>query len=548
MFGPYCTSGEGEHKFLIDIFTKNYNSIAYCPKEILLTCPVDECCESISITPNPPTTNANNQCCYTFDMSTTTPDCNPIMLTISDISQTPKVGIVSISEPLDEETLMSPICFPDKMFGLYNLEFDFEFTDGEHCIKQVAVGCPDDCCSNFSLNVNPVPTEFDHSDICCYSLIYTINQATSCSLEKLVIEANNGENLFEIPINDNTPGSYTKTFCIKSDKMEGTDPYEFKVKFVGVNDFDLCVNNAFVHPCTGDVEPCLLPLEQGQEGEWTDDIEGSVRFKCPGSDNYCNVEFHYRVRHVKEGNSSKHRDIQVTDYTITTQNCFCSEAMVNAILKNIVEDQLVLDKFDIIDDPEWGTESELCYYNFRLITSDCWETLPFSYSLGKTYSKRCDESICCYAKYEICFRHTKEFGFDIYTVVSQTKISESNIMQTTCTPPCTTMNCQDWRPTGDPHTKHSFNIHTFENEDCKLNISSKIGSDELLINLECTVNGKVTLEFIDLMGNSVLKNEFDKKSYQLSLTLNQRLQSGVYFVRVTIGNSQVLYDKINIVK
>jgi len=101
---------------------------------------------------------------------------------------------------------------------------------------------------------------------------------------------------------------------------------------------------------------------------------------------------------------------------------------------------------------------------------------------------------------------------------------------------------------GSSHAKQPINTQTIENEDCKLIISSVFSSEELLIMLECKTNGNVKFEFVDFMGNTVIKREYDKKNYLLRLSFNQKLQSGVYFIRVTIDNSQVLFDKINIVR
>ena len=72
--------------------------------------------------------------------------------------------------------------------------------------------------------------------------------------------------------------------------------------------------------------------------------------------------------------------------------------------------------------------------------------------------------------------------------------------------------------------------------------------DSKSIDLECSQNGNIQIELIDLLGNYVMRKELEKNSYKLIIPIDAKLTSGVFFIRVYLDGSLLYYNKINIVK
>ena len=78
-------------------------------------------------------------------------------------------------------------------------------------------------------------------------------------------------------------------------------------------------------------------------------------------------------------------------------------------------------------------------------------------------------------------------------------------------------------------------------------ISGK-SNDEKLIKMECSLNGHVHLELVDLLGNNVMTKDLNKTNYFEIIPLEKNLTNGIYFISVKVDNNMIYYNKINILK
>jgi len=66
--------------------------------------------------------------------------------------------------------------------------------------------------------------------------------------------------------------------------------------------------------------------------------------------------------------------------------------------------------------------------------------------------------------------------------------------------------------------------------------------------MECSLNGHVHLELVDLLGNIIMIREFNKTNYFEIIPLEKNLTNGIYFLRILIDDNLLYNNKINIVK
>jgi len=86
------------------------------------------------------------------------------------------------------------------------------------------------------------------------------------------------------------------------------------------------------------------------------------------------------------------------------------------------------------------------------------------------------------------------------------------------------------------------------NQNCNIYINSSNNYEDISLNIECETIGNVQLQMTDLLGNIVMQKEFQKNSFISELPLEQNFISGIYLLRIKINDSQIYYNKINIVR
>ena len=97
------------------------------------------------------------------------------------------------------------------------------------------------------------------------------------------------------------------------------------------------------------------------------------------------------------------------------------------------------------------------------------------------------------------------------------------------------------------HYDPATDVPTSQSTDCNVYIRNNENTGEFNINIECGIHGIVKYQLFDLLGNEVLQGETEKKTYSVSVPVSVKLNPGVYFTRVSIGDKQMFYNKINII-
>jgi hypothetical protein len=311
----------------------------------------------------------------------------------------------------------------------------------------------------------------------------------------------------------------------------------------------LCTLSLNLPPCWEAPPPCNPnPIDT----VWKTNEEGTIEFDCiDGTDTIkCTVTFTYTYRHSSIDNSN---DVQILAYNANAA-CVCKNTIINRILKYIWSKETVMDKFGVSDeDPTWIRGTEKCFYNFRVITSDCWVTkINYNYVLWaypgifKTFDlrKRCPSTHCCYANYKVCYYKDNDgqISFSNYERIS----GILGIFLPLC--PlyhCEPDQCGGMLPQGFIHTPPKTNIEYFNNKQipCNVYVSTNQGGIETLIRFDCSINGTVNIQMYDLLGREILYEEADKYNYSLSLQIKKRLQPGIYFIKLKLNDNSVYYNK-----
>jgi hypothetical protein len=87
-----------------------------------------------------------------------------------------------------------------------------------------------------------------------------------------------------------------------------------------------------------------------------------------------------------------------------------------------------------------------------------------------------------------------------------------------------------------------------ENANCIVYTTIDDATDKATVNVECYRNGNVAIQIFDMLGNQIANLSAKKESFQLRLPLDYNFHTGVYFVRISIDNTLIFNNKINVVK
>jgi hypothetical protein len=106
-----------------------------------------------------------------------------------------------------------------------------------------------------------------------------------------------------------------------------------------------------------------------------------------------------------------------------------------------------------------------------------------------------------------------------------------------CEQPCTPDGCRLWRPQGGTWEK---NIALDDINDIYSNCIIKYNNkaQEVLIKLTSSENGRVTVKFINLIGQIILIKEYDKASQSLAIAIQFESKYPIFLI-VNLNGNQI---------
>ena len=302
--------------------------------------------------------------------------------------------------------------------------------------------------------------------------------------------------------------------------------------------------------CESWSEPCT-PDYVGVTWEYPEALIIDDYF-CSSASVTCDVTIYYTYRHVEPEGNSTYRDIQILGHCIPDDCEECKDEIINQIIIDIWSDQDVITEFGLHSEDDWPNSSEKCFYNFRLITSDCFEQLSFldpETGRALNFEKKCNSDICCYATYKVCYSKD-DYGNISYS--DSERLSQYYVPEQ-CNPPCAPNNCSSWSPEdpdepgGGGMQKKSIIENNKNDNSCNVYINNT-ANDGCNINLECKLQGNVLFRMYDLLGNLVFEKSVNKNSHYLIIPIEKSLLSGIYLINASIDNKFFYNDKLVIIK
>jgi len=413
----------------------------------------------------------------------------------------------------------------------------------------------ENCCEKIHTTVNQYAT-YDDGTSCCFTFNVEVEPGALCGIKKVRVFDINDIFLWESQEDVIAEGVTNHTFCVNK-SVFGVQPGIFlRFKYLDENNDVLCSTDGllFIEKCREYPIPCT-PDYEGTA--FSPPVTKTIFFDCGEPPIPCAVTFTYTYRHIKDvfGNSV-HRDIQVLSYNFPT-GCNCEEERVNRMLLEMWSNPDVIDEFGLNDIllNDWPLNSPKCFTNFRVISADCWE---ISNTYPIQYTKKCNNDVCCYATYRVCYWKDNDgnillcLGITPCSNPSYQKLSENDIVPIQCISPCDERNCHIWRPSegGGVSGRIAFNEYNkITNYNfCYVYLKSDKKTESIEINIECKLKGKVAIVLVNLMGQVVMSYEIVKYGYSVSVPVNDKLTSGVYFLKVYIDNGFIYSDKIIIIK
>lgn len=411
----------------------------------------------------------------------------------------------------------------------------------------------EDCCQKIHTTVNQYAT-YDDGTSCCFTFNVDVKPGALCGIKKVRVFDINDIFLWESQEGVITKGVTNHTFCVNKSVFGVMPGILLRFKYLDENNDVLCTtgNSLFIEKCRDYPIPCT-PDNLGSV--WKSPPEKkTIIFNCGEPPVPCAVTFTYTYRHVKNGNTSIHRDVQVLSYNFPT-GCNCEEERVNRMLMEMWNNPDVIDEFDLEDEPNWNENTQKCFTNFRVISADCWET---SHTYPVQYTKKCNNDVCCYATYRVCYWKDDVGnillcpGIPPCSNTSYQKLSENDIVPVQCLSPCDERNCHIWRPSGGGDVSGRIALYDYDkitnSNFCNVNIKSDKKTESVEINIECKQKGKVTIVLVNLMGQVVMRDEIVKNGYSISVRISEKLTTGVYYLKVYIDNGFLYSDKIILIK
>jgi hypothetical protein len=401
----------------------------------------------------------------------------------------------------------------------------------------------EDCCGKVHTNIQSSPS-YDDGTSCCFTFIVEVEPGALCGVKKVQVFDIENHFLWESQEGVITEGVTNHTFCVKKSVFRVRPGIFLSFQYLDDNNNVLCSKGGlFIEKCREYPIPCT-PDNEGTG--FSPPVTTTIFFDCGVPPVPCAVTFTYTYRHVKNGPISVHRDLQVLSYNFPT-GCNCEEERVNRMLLEMWSNPDVISNFEL-NDVNWQLNTQKCFTNFRVISADCWE---ISNTYPVQYTKKCNNDVCCYATYRVCYIK-KSFPppFKI-EFVSYQKLSENDIVPIQCISPCDERNCHIWRPSEGGGISGRNGTSEFEDnkyKNCIVFLTSNNYPNEFSMNIECTEKGKISYSVYDLLGNAIIQGNEDKKEYSISIPLYVRIIQGIYFVKVNLDNNLLYTDKIFILK
>lgn len=444
-------------------------------------------------------------------------------------------------------------CFPDDG-NKYNVIISIN-TQSTHCKSDdFIVQClPPDipCCEPISAHVSGNPLWAD-GDRCCYALLINLPDSLPCVTEDVEIwsEVSNKRLTRISPISS---GISQHEFCVDIEEFGESTSLPIQIRFREQDSASyFCIKLDTLKACEYIPLPCT---PDSLNVPWKGPDEADVLFYCPGSNppQLCYIKFSFVYRLVEDENGDPlHRDVQVIK-TEGLSQCPCEEEAIKQMLERMWKDINVINEFKLPETLNWPVGDTMCFTNFRVITSDCWSQYTvYSFdSLGnpvtKTIRQPCDSVECCYAVYKVCY---KKLPDDVIDYLGFERIAQNSPLIQQCNgwdayPPCLGANCNKWLISGPVQQLIYTDIKKYSGERCNVYVALRKDLTNIL-NIECDVNGSVTIEMIDLMGRTVMNVDFIKNSFSYILPLRDNLPAGTYLLRIKINNELLFFNKINI--
>ena len=552
-FGPYCVKGNRNHNLSVDVCFDDNSTVTVCSTPLNISCSTNDCCDEINVTPgNFSRSLPNRDCCYDFTISTGDGVCSPKSLIIKEGGLV-RASFTEATEGAGLGNIVPHLCLPSSQ-GTHSLVFDFKHQNNQHCYKEITVGCEEDCCPKLHAVVSPDPIVYDDGSTCCYELVLTVDSELPCDLGKLQI-VDYGDFLIKEIDESNIPGPRTHHFCVSNTQFNGQSSMKLRIKYLDNNLFKFCETEIEINACSAMKIP--TPCSPDNNGGWiTMPQEIPIGFWCdaqpPEPRHRCEINFKFAYRKVVNG-SETHRDVQVLSYSYN-KGCDCEMLRIEQMILAMWKDHDVISAFfDLSEVP--NDNQEHCFTDFRVVASDCWERyVPLS-DADPALLKRCPTTICCWANFLVCYKRVD--NKIVYT--RNERISGSDEIPVPCPSPCQPRNCELWTKAGlelgyipdvsrterisQPDESTQINIPP-----CNVSLINNEIKDEVSIKLECEQKGNIKFILSDLLGNIVMQSESVKTSFSIIVPVKVKLQSGVYFLKVTMDDSMLYFNKINIVR
>lgn len=579
--GTICVERNNEIKSVTIKINKDNNDTCSKIWKQDLGC-LKSCCEYINNVTLTPTNSNSEFCCYTLSYEITGD--------ISECSQDTKLQVKYNGKVLFEITPQSiiegnysiTVCIEKSLLeGLpkeLDLSLDFVSVVGDEeiivCSKELeaVINCLT-CCDDIQVLMSSEAT-YDDGNNCCFDYNVLLSTNPICSgFTKIVIEDLHGNKLMENSLPGylalGVPGNQF-SLCISKEDFLGETSMKIKIKFLNSGGREICNKEFELEACNDLPDPCVPDYP---EVGWIGPVTGYLPFNCSEDPSapQCMITYQYKYRHVKNGSTSVHRDVQVLSYSYNSE-CTCVNSIISSIFWDIMNTQAVRTAFNI--DEQVPPMGQACFNNYRLITSDCWQiTADFSHELH--FTRKCDGIVCCYAIYTVCYANAPSLGG--VCLMSYTKYSGVYI-PSLCEPIgsnlCYPDKCTSFGPIDDsdvrtndgsfddilyaylggcppPHMTTKINAYTsylYGSTETDVFIVQNELNNNLDISIVNNVKGDVSIEIFGLLGNSISTYNYTKTSDNFNQSIKTDLLSGMYVCTVKLNNKVIGSKKIIIVK
>ncbi|MDQ1265723.1 MAG: type sorting protein, partial [Bacteroidota bacterium] len=232
------------------------------------------------------------------------------------------------------------------------------------------------CCDKIHFpNIESEPYS-DAGAACCFWYSFQIDSSLAIcgGINKILFVTMQDSVIWDSGDSSITYGNTLDSICLPRSVFGSVpDTLGIKLYFLNYSDNIICEYSDSLYPCSNIIQPCY-PSDSAQIN-WLGPMDDYIDITCPGETTACHVDFQFYYRIIEVGGTILYRDVQVV-YQSYNSTCTCWDEIVQNILKKVWERPEVRLVFRIDENvPEGET---VCFDNFRVITSDCWETMPYS--------------------------------------------------------------------------------------------------------------------------------------------------------------------------